>query len=123
MMQTSHSPTGDPLTAGTAAPVAGTRGLCIGKFWPYHRGHHHLLQTAQDGCDHLYVIVCHRPFEQVTVTGASLMPHATGQDGTTNRLICPIPAIDGSSRVAPAVWCAKAADTQKEENSSSLETV
>lgn len=35
-----------------------TRGLVIGKFYPPHRGHSHLIDTARAQCDHLTVIVC-----------------------------------------------------------------
>lgn len=40
------------------------RGLCVGKFWPYHEGHHFLLSEAQRQCDELHVIVCYRNEEK-----------------------------------------------------------
>jgi len=40
-----------------------TRGLVIGKFYPPHRGHKFLIDTAAAHVDHLDVIVCSRPKE------------------------------------------------------------
>ena len=34
-----------------------TVGLVIGKFLPYHQGHHNLIQFASEQCDDLYVLV------------------------------------------------------------------
>lgn len=41
------------------------RGLCIGKFLPPHRGHHHLFATAARGCAELTIIVCAKPFDPI----------------------------------------------------------
>lgn len=38
-----------------------TRGAVIGKFYPPHRGHFHLIETAERACAQLTVIVCARP--------------------------------------------------------------
>lgn len=38
-----------------------TRGLVIGKFYPPHRGHKHLIDAAQAGSDELYAIMCAKP--------------------------------------------------------------
>jgi len=35
-----------------------TRGLVLGKFLPYHRGHAHLIHTARSQVDELVVLVC-----------------------------------------------------------------
>ncbi len=40
-----------------------TRGLVIGKFYPPHRGHKHLIDTALANADEVHVIVCERPEE------------------------------------------------------------
>lgn len=40
------------------------RGLVIGKFWPFHRGHQHLIDTAVAQCQEVYVILCDRPYHQ-----------------------------------------------------------
>jgi NadR type nicotinamide-nucleotide adenylyltransferase len=39
------------------------RGLVVGKFWPPHRGHQHLIETARAGVEQLYVMLCRRPHE------------------------------------------------------------
>src|SRR5580765_5896195 len=39
------------------------RGLIVGKFYPPHRGHNHLIDTARLHVDHLSVIVCRKPNE------------------------------------------------------------
>lgn len=40
-----------------------TRGLVIGKFYPPHRGHKLLIDTATAAADEVHVIVCERPGE------------------------------------------------------------
>jgi HTH-type transcriptional repressor of NAD biosynthesis genes len=45
-----------------------TRGLVIGKFYPPHRGHKSLIDTALAQVDHLDVLVCVRP--EQTIPGA-----------------------------------------------------
>lgn len=40
------------------------RGLVIGKFYPPHRGHKHLIDVASAQVDDLSVIVCRRPDEE-----------------------------------------------------------
>jgi len=40
-----------------------TRGLVIGKFYPPHRGHKYLIDTALNSADEVHVIVCERPGE------------------------------------------------------------
>jgi HTH-type transcriptional regulator, transcriptional repressor of NAD biosynthesis genes len=39
------------------------RGLIVGKFYPPHRGHKHLIDTARAQVDELSVIVCRKPGE------------------------------------------------------------
>lgn len=36
------------------------RGVVVGKFYPPHKGHHYLINTALKNCDELTVIVCAR---------------------------------------------------------------
>lgn len=38
-----------------------SRGLVIGKFLPYHRGHASLIATASERCDEVTVVVCDSP--------------------------------------------------------------
>ncbi|HEY0037043.1 MAG TPA: AAA family ATPase [Longimicrobium sp.] len=45
-----------------------TLGLVVGKFYPPHRGHRHLIETARRGCDRLVVMVPHHPSQ--TISGA-----------------------------------------------------
>jgi HTH-type transcriptional repressor of NAD biosynthesis genes len=33
-------------------------GVVIGKFYPLHKGHQHLIETAMDNVEHLYIIIC-----------------------------------------------------------------
>ncbi len=40
------------------------RGLLVGKFYPPHRGHHFLINTARAQVDELHVIVCGKPEQQ-----------------------------------------------------------
>lgn len=40
------------------------RGLIVGKFYPPHRGHKHLIDAARSQVDELSVIVCRKPYEQ-----------------------------------------------------------
>ncbi|MEU9302698.1 AAA family ATPase [Streptomyces sp. NPDC048269] len=40
-------------------------GLVLGKFYPPHAGHHHLVRTAQDQCEQLTVLVCAASVESV----------------------------------------------------------
>ncbi|MDX2225929.1 MAG: AAA family ATPase [Verrucomicrobiae bacterium] len=41
------------------------RGLVIGKFYPFHRGHGHLIASALRRCDALTVAVCHHPNQDI----------------------------------------------------------
>ncbi|MFJ3906760.1 AAA family ATPase [Streptomyces sp. NPDC090025] len=48
--------------------MSGTRyghGLVLGKFYPPHAGHHHLVRTARERCDRLTVLVCASAVESV----------------------------------------------------------
>ncbi|MCC3763339.1 AAA family ATPase [Glycomyces sp. TRM65418] len=40
-------------------------GLVLGKFYPPHAGHHHLIRTAEAGCDRLTVLVCCATVESI----------------------------------------------------------
>jgi NadR type nicotinamide-nucleotide adenylyltransferase len=42
-----------------------TRGLVIGKFYPPHRGHKFLIDTALSQVDHLDVLICARPDQTI----------------------------------------------------------
>lgn len=40
------------------------RGLIVGKFYPPHRGHRYLIESALAQVDELHVIICERPCEE-----------------------------------------------------------
>jgi len=42
-------------------------GVVIGKFYPPHRGHHYLIETASSQCDILFVLVCWKPEQTIPV--------------------------------------------------------
>ncbi|MEV4949426.1 AAA family ATPase [Streptomyces sp. NPDC053755] len=42
-------------------------GLVLGKFYPPHAGHHHLVRTARDRCERLTVLVCASSVETLTL--------------------------------------------------------
>lgn len=41
------------------------RGLVVGKFYPPHRGHKYLIETAKSQCDQLTVILCYKPSDLI----------------------------------------------------------
>ena len=41
------------------------RGVVVGKFYPPHNGHHHLINTGIKNCDELTVIVCARKDQSI----------------------------------------------------------
>jgi HTH-type transcriptional regulator, transcriptional repressor of NAD biosynthesis genes len=57
-------------------------GLCIGKFYPPHKGHQYLIDTARQQCAHVHIILCGRkgeepPAELRTQWLHTLYPHKT----------------------------------------------
>lgn len=42
-----------------------TLGFLVGKFYPPHRGHRHLIQTARAECDRLVVLLPHHPSQKI----------------------------------------------------------
>ncbi|MBP6860142.1 MAG: AAA family ATPase [Candidatus Pacebacteria bacterium] len=42
------------------------RGVVIGKFYPPHRGHKYLIDTAKSQCEHLAVIVCWKKSQEIS---------------------------------------------------------
>lgn len=42
-----------------------TLGFVVGKFYPPHRGHKHLIDTARRGCDRLIVMLPHHPSQKI----------------------------------------------------------
>ncbi len=41
------------------------RGMIVGKFYPPHRGHKFLIDTAKSQCDELTVILCYKPSDLI----------------------------------------------------------
>ncbi|MGA5494866.1 AAA family ATPase [Streptomyces cinereoruber] len=50
---------------GTGRPERYGHGLVLGKFYPPHAGHHHLVRTALARCERLTVLVCASSAESV----------------------------------------------------------
>lgn len=42
-----------------------TLGLVVGKFYPPHRGHRHLIETARRACGRLVVVLPHHPSQKI----------------------------------------------------------
>ncbi|HVG43709.1 MAG TPA: AAA family ATPase, partial [Longimicrobium sp.] len=42
-----------------------TLGFLFGRFYPPHRGHRHLIETARRGCDRLVVLIPHHPSQKI----------------------------------------------------------
>ncbi|MFF8609453.1 AAA family ATPase [Streptomyces sp. NPDC015346] len=42
-------------------------GLVLGKFYPPHAGHHHLVRTARERCERLTVLVCASSVESISL--------------------------------------------------------
>lgn len=40
-------------------------GLCLGKFMPPHKGHLHLIDSALEECEHVFVMMCHLTNEPI----------------------------------------------------------
>jgi HTH-type transcriptional repressor of NAD biosynthesis genes len=40
-------------------------GVCIGKFYPPHRGHHFLVDTALANCERVFVLICVKPEQTI----------------------------------------------------------
>ncbi|MEV6213888.1 AAA family ATPase [Nocardia sp. NPDC051833] len=62
----------DSATARLAAGCDGghryAHGLVLGKFYPPHAGHHHLIRTAAARCTRLTVLVCASSVESIPLT-------------------------------------------------------
>lgn len=43
-------------------------GVAIGKFYPPHRGHHHVINTAMSQCERVSVLVCWKPEHTVPIS-------------------------------------------------------
>lgn len=75
-------------------------GLVLGKFYPPHAGHHHLVRTAQARCDHLTVLVCAASVESIPL--AERVRWMTEAHGTAwvEGVVDDVPMDTGD----PAIW-------------------
>ncbi|MFG1791189.1 AAA family ATPase [Nocardia sp. NPDC049149] len=75
-------------------------GLVLGKFYPPHAGHHHLVRTAQNQCARLTVLVCASAVESIPLTTRVAWMRETHPDvevvGTMDEI--PVDLCD------PAIW-------------------
>ncbi|MET9514227.1 AAA family ATPase [Streptomyces sp. NPDC002994] len=75
-------------------------GLVLGKFYPPHAGHHHLVRTARERCERLTVLVCASSAESVPLTDRVAWMRAVHPDVDVVGAVDDIP-VDTTD---PAVW-------------------
>ncbi|NEE11175.1 adenylyltransferase/cytidyltransferase family protein, partial [Streptomyces sp. SID7499] len=75
-------------------------GLVLGKFYPPHAGHHHLVETARDRCERLTVLVCAASVESVPLADRVAWMREAHPDVTV------VGAVDDTHMDVhdPAVW-------------------
>lgn len=56
---------GDLAVTTPTTPTTQTVGFVVGKFYPPHRGHKHLIDTARAQVDHLIVMIAHHPTQLI----------------------------------------------------------
>ncbi|MEU3602916.1 AAA family ATPase [Streptomyces sp. NPDC006798] len=77
-------------------------GLVLGKFYPPHAGHHHLVSTAADRCDLLTVLVCAATVESVPLADRVAWLREVHQDPAI-RVVGTVDDIPMDVR-DPAIW-------------------
>ncbi|MEE1752410.1 AAA family ATPase [Streptomyces sp. SP18CS02] len=77
-------------------------GLVLGKFYPPHAGHHHLVRTAQDRCERLTVLVCASSVESVPLADRVAWMRETHPDAHVVGAVDDIPV----DLTDPDVWAA-----------------
>ncbi|GAA2981409.1 AAA family ATPase [Streptomyces fulvorobeus] len=75
-------------------------GLVLGKFYPPHAGHHHLVRTAQNRCERLTVLVCAASVESVPLADRVAWMRQAHPEATVVGAVDDIP-VDLHD---PAVW-------------------
>ncbi|OEJ27587.1 transcriptional regulator [Streptomyces agglomeratus] len=75
-------------------------GLVLGKFYPPHAGHHHLVRTARERCERLTVLVCASSVESVPLDERVAWMRAAHPDADVVGAVDDIP-VDITD---PAVW-------------------
>ncbi|GGW91872.1 AAA family ATPase [Streptomyces chryseus] len=75
-------------------------GLVLGKFYPPHAGHHHLVRTARERCERLTVLVCASSVESVPLDERVAWMRAVHPDADVVGAVDDIPV----DLTDPAVW-------------------
>lgn len=75
-------------------------GLVLGKFYPPHAGHHHLVRTAKDRCERLTVLVCASSVESIPLAERVRWMEEVHQDVRVVGAVDDIPV----DLTDPAVW-------------------
>ncbi|MER5886036.1 AAA family ATPase [Streptomyces sp. NPDC001941] len=75
-------------------------GLVLGKFYPPHAGHHHLVRTALDRCERLTVLVCASSVESIPLADRVAWMRETHPDAWVVGTVDDTP-VDTTD---PAVW-------------------
>ncbi|MFJ9623344.1 AAA family ATPase [Streptomyces sp. NPDC101181] len=75
-------------------------GLVLGKFYPPHAGHHHLVETARQRCERLTVLVCAASVESVPLADRVAWMREIHPDTTVTGAVDDTP-MDVND---PAVW-------------------
>ncbi|MGW7056522.1 AAA family ATPase [Streptomyces sp. NPDC054887] len=75
-------------------------GLVLGKFYPPHAGHHHLVRTARERCERLTVLVCASSVESVALADRVAWMRAAHPDADVVGAVDDIPV----DLTDPAVW-------------------
>ncbi|MER5769472.1 AAA family ATPase [Streptomyces sp. NPDC001985] len=75
-------------------------GLVLGKFYPPHAGHHHLVATAADRCERLTVLVCAASVESIPLADRVAWMREVHPDVRVVGTVDDIPMDTGD----PAVW-------------------
>ncbi|MEU2159013.1 AAA family ATPase [Streptomyces sp. NPDC019396] len=75
-------------------------GLVLGKFYPPHAGHHHLVRTARDRCERLTVLVCAASVESIPLEDRVAWMREVHPDADVVGAVDDIPV----DLTDPAVW-------------------
>jgi HTH-type transcriptional regulator, transcriptional repressor of NAD biosynthesis genes len=68
-----------------------TLGITIGKFYPFHLGHHYLITQAKAQVDHLVVLVGHKPTQTISGTVRAQWIHCLHPDVEVIKVLEDIP--------------------------------
>ncbi|MGR8011386.1 AAA family ATPase [Streptomyces hypolithicus] len=88
------------MTAAAQETAVYGHGLVLGKFYPPHAGHHHLVRTARERCERLTVLVCASSVESVPLSDRVAWMRAVHPDADVVGVLDDTP-VDTTD---PAVW-------------------